>query len=113
MNLDFFIAHTKMNIRLYKQQSVCGKFLKTSPKTVEKISQDNTKEFEDYMNEEYKSKLNKCLHCKIEMQIFSPTAVECPKYGLADTKLLMKDYHKFTNSYLEPSKQIVLQNNPT
>ena len=32
-------------------------------------------------------------------------AVECPKCGLADTKLLMKDYHKFTNSYLEPSKQ--------
>ena len=39
------------------------------------------------------------------MQIVSPTAVECPKCGLADTKLLMKDYHKFTNSYLEPSKQ--------
>ena len=43
--------------------------------------------------------------CKVEMQIVSPTAVECPKCGLADTKLLMKDYHKFTNSYLEPSKQ--------
>ena len=48
---------------------------------------------------------NKCPHCKIEMQSFSPTTVECPKCGLADTKLLMKDYHKFTNSYLEPSKQ--------
>ena len=48
---------------------------------------------------------NTCLRCKVEMQIVSPTAVECPKCGLADTKLLMKDYHKFINSYLEPSKQ--------
>ena len=39
------------------------------------------------------------------MQSFSLTTLECPKCGLADTKLLMKDYHKFTNSYLEPSKQ--------
>ena len=39
------------------------------------------------------------------MQSFSPTTVECPKCGLVDTKLLMKDYHKFTNSYQEPSKQ--------
>ena len=39
------------------------------------------------------------------MQSFSHIILECPKCGLADTKLLMKDYHKFTNSYLEPSKQ--------
>ena len=61
--------------------------------------------FEDKLNEDLLLNQNKCPHYKIEMQSFSPTAVECPKCGLADTKLLMKDYHKFTNSYLEPSKQ--------
>ena len=75
-----------------------------SPKTVEKLSQD-IKELVVEIQEEHQSKLNKCPHCQIEMQIFSPTAAECPNCRLADTTLSMMDYHKFTNSYLEPSKQ--------
>ena len=78
-----------------------AKWLQKSLKTVE----EDIAAFEDYMNEDLLLNQNKCPHCKIEMQSFSPTAVECPKCGLADTYLLMKDYHKFTNSYLEPSKQ--------
>ena len=80
------------------------KNLKNSPKRVEKLSQDIA-EFEDYMNEDLLLKINKCPRCKIEMQVFSPTALECLNCGLADTKLLLMDYHKFTNTYLEPSKQ--------
>ena len=73
-------------------------------KTVEELKEDIAA-FEDYMNAEHQKMINKCPHCKIEMQSFSHIILECPKCGLADTKLLMKDYHKFTNSYLEPSKQ--------
>ena len=78
------------------------KNLKRSLKTAEDLKEDIT-QFENKLNADMLQ--NKCPHCKIEMQSFSPTTVECPKCGLADTKLLMKDYHKFTNSYLEPSKQ--------
>ena len=78
------------------------KNLNKSLKTVEELSEDIT-QFENKLNADMLQ--NKCPHCKIEMQIVSPTAVDCPKCGLADTKPLMKDYHKFTNSYLEPSKQ--------
>ena len=73
------------------------KNLKNSPKRVEKLSEDIAA-FEDYMNEDLLLNQDKCPHCKIEMQSFSPTALECPKCGLTDTKFLMKDY-------LEPSKQ--------
>ena len=80
-----------------------AKWLKKNLKTV-KLKEDIAA-FEDKLNEDLLLNQNKCKSCKIEMQSFSPTAVEYPKCGLADTKLLMKDYHKFTNSYLEPSKQ--------
>ena len=79
------------------------KNLKKSPKTVEELKEDIT-QFENNLHEDLLLNRNKCPHCKIEMQR-ALTAVECPKCGLADTKLLMKDYHKFTNSYQEPSKQ--------
>ena len=46
---------------------------------------------EDYMNAERRKMINKCPHCKIEMQSFSHIILECPNCGLADTKLLMKD----------------------
>ena len=87
-------------MKLYKQQSGLRKNLKTA----EELSEDIT-QFENKLNADMLLNQNKCKSCKVEMQIVSPTAVECPKCGLADTKLLMKDYHKFTNSYLEPSKQ--------
>ena len=80
------------------------KNLNNSLKTAEELSEDIT-QFENKLNADMLLNQNKCPRCKVEMQIVSPTAVECPKCGLADTKLLMKDYHKFTNSYLEPSKQ--------
>ena len=80
------------------------KNLNKSPKTAEELKEDIT-QFENNLNEDMLLNRNKCPHCKIKMQSFSPTTVECPKCGLADTKLLMKDYHKFTNSYQEPSKQ--------
>ena len=80
------------------------KNLKNSPKRVEKLSQDIA-EFEDYMNEDLLLNQHKCPRCKIEMQSFSHNLFECPRCGLADTKLLLMDYHKFTNRYLEPSKQ--------
>ena len=73
-------------------------------KTVEELSEDIT-QFENKLNADMLLNQNKCPHCKIEMQSFSHIILECPKCGLADTKLLIKDYHKFTNSYLEPSKQ--------
>ena len=79
------------------------KNLNKSLKTVEELKEDVT-QFENNLNEDLLLNQNKCPHCKIEMQR-APTSVERPKCGLADTKLLMKDYHKFTNSYLEPSKQ--------
>ena len=79
------------------------KNLNKSLKTVEELSEDIT-QFENNLNEDLLLNQSKCPHCKIEMQR-APTSVECPKCGLADTKLLMKDYHKFTNSYLELSKQ--------
>ena len=78
------------------------KNLNTSPKTAEELKEDIT-QFENNLNEDLLLNRNKCPHCKIEMQR-ALTAVECPKCGLADTKLLMKDYHKFTNGYQEPSK---------
>ena len=79
-----------------------AKWLKKNLKTAEELKEDIT-QFENKLNADMLQ--NKCPHCKIEMQSFSPTTVKCPKCGLADTKLLMKDYHKFTNSYLEQSKQ--------
>ena len=81
-----------------------AKWLKKNLKTAEELKEDIT-QFENKLNADMLQ--NKCPHCKIEMQSFSPvvTTVECPKCLLADTKLLMKDYHKFTNSYQEPSKQ--------
>ena len=79
-----------------------AKWLKKNLKTAEELKEDIT-QFENKLNAGMLQ--NKCPHCKIEMQSFSPTTVECPKCGLADAKLLMKDYHKFTNSYQEPSKQ--------
>ena len=96
-----------MNLHKDKYQSLQAakwleKNLNKSLKTVEELSEDIT-QFENKLNADMLQ--NKCPHCKIEMQSFSSTAVECPKCGLADTKLLMKDYHKFSNSYLEPSKQ--------
>ena len=74
--------------------------LENSPK---RLSQDIAA-FEDYTNEDLLLNQNKCPHCKINMQSFSPTAVESPKCGLADTK---KDYHhEPSQSYLEsPLKQ--------
>ena len=81
------------------------KNLNKSPKTVEELKEDIT-QFENNLNEDLLLNRNKCPHCKIEMATLNNKAtVECPKCGLADTKLLMKDYHKFTNSYQEPSKQ--------
>ena len=99
MNLSVLMKLYKNKYEALQAAKWLQKNLKNSP-----LSQDIAA-FEDYMNEDLLLNQNKCPHCKIEMQSFSPTAVECPKCGLADTKLLMKDYHKFTNSYLEPSKQ--------
>ena len=79
------------------------KNLNKSLKTVEELSEDMT-QFENKLNADMLLNQNKCSHCKIEMATLN-AAVECPKCGLADTKLPMKDYHKFTNSYLEPYKQ--------
>ena len=77
--------------------------LNKSFKTAEELKEDLT-QFENKLNAD--TLQNKCPHCKIEMATLNNKAtVECPKCGLADTKLLMKDYHKFTNSYQEPSKQ--------
>ena len=81
------------------------KNLNKSLKTVEELSEDIT-QFENKLNADMLLNQNKCPHCKIEMATLNnKAAAECPKCGLADTKLLMKDYHKFINSYLEPSKQ--------
>ena len=98
-----------MNLHKDKYQSLqAAKWLKKNLnknlKTVEELSEDIT-QFENKLNADMLLNQNKCPHCKLEMQSFSHIILECPKCGLADTKLLMKDYHKFTNSYLEPSKQ--------
>ena len=55
-----------------------------SPKT--ELSEDII-QFENKLNADMLLNQNKCPRCKVEMQIVSPTAVECPKCGLADTKL--------------------------
>ena len=39
------------------------------------------------------------------MQFFSPNTVGCPKCGLASPRLIPMDYHQFTKSYQEPTKQ--------
>ena len=39
------------------------------------------------------------------MQIFSPNTVGCTKCGLASPRLIPMDYHQFTKSYQEPTKQ--------
>ena len=57
------------------------------------------------MNEDLLLNQHKYPHCKIEIQSFSHNLLECSRCGLADTKLLLMDYHNFFNSYLEPSKQ--------
>ena len=43
--------------------------------------EENIAAFEDKLNEDLLLNQNKCKGCKIEMQSFSPTAVECPKCG--------------------------------
>ena len=99
-----------MNLHKDKyQSSQAAKWLKKnlnkSLKTVEELKEDIT-QFENKLNADMLLNQNKCPRCKVEMATLNnKAAVECPKCGLADTKLLMKDYHKFTNSYLEPSKQ--------
>ena len=98
-------------MKLYKNKYEAlqaAKWLQKNLKTVEEdiaAFEEDIAAFEDKLNEDLLLNRNKCPHCKINMRSFSPTAVECPKCGLADTKFLMKDYHKITNSYLEPSKQ--------
>ena len=68
------------------------KNLNKSPKTAEELKEDIT-QFENNLNEDLLLNRNKCPHCKIEMATLNNKAtVECPKCGLADTKLLMKDF---------------------
>ena len=71
-----------------------AKWLKKNLKTAEELKEDIT-QFENKLNADMLLNQNKCPHCKIEMATLNNKAtVECPKCGLADTKLLMKDYHK-------------------
>ena len=58
------------------------------------------------MNEELQSMQNKCPHCRIDFFPPADNTVECPRCGLADTMLILKDYDKFTDSYSTPSKQV-------
>ena len=102
MSLSVLIKLHKNKYQSLQAAKWLKKNLNKSLKTAEELKEDIT-QFENKLNADILQ--NKCPHCKIEMQSFSPTTVECSKCGLADTKLLMKDYHKFTNSYLEPSKQ--------
>ena len=102
MSLSVLIKLHKNKYQSLQAAKWLKKNLNKSLKTVEELKEDIAA-FEDKLNADMLQ--NKCPHCKVEMQIVSPTTVECPKCGLADTKLLMEDYHKFTNSYQEPSKQ--------
>ena len=65
-----------------------AKWLQKNLKTVEEdiaAFEEDIAVFEDKLNEDLLLNQNKCKGCKIEMQSFSPTAVEYPKCGLADT----------------------------
>ena len=102
--MDFYNSIYKNKYAAYQAAKWYQKNLKNSPKTVEKLTQDIAK-FEDDLQEEHQKMLNKCPHCKIEMQIFSPNTVGCTKCGLASPRLIPMDYHQFTKSYQEPTKQ--------
>ena len=102
--MDFYNSIYKNKYAAYEAAKWYQKNLKNSPKTVEKLTQDIAK-FEDDLQEEHQKMLNKCPHCKIEMQIFSPNTVGCTKCGLASPRLIPMDYHQFTKSYQEPTKQ--------
>ena len=96
--MDFYKTIYKNKYAAYQAAKWYQKNLKNSPKTVEKLTQDIAK-FEDDLQEEHQKMLNKCPHCKIEMQMFSPNTVGCPKCGLASPRLIPMNY------YQEPTKQ--------
>lgn len=73
--------------------------------TISKLLSREIQEFENYVNEEHQSNFDKCPHCKVEFVPAAENTVECPRCGLADNKIILMDYHKFTNSYSTPSKQ--------
>ena len=102
--MDFYNSIYKNKYAAYQAAKWYQKNLKNSPKTVEKLTQDIAK-FEDDLQEEHQKMLNKCPHCKIKMQIFSPNTVGCTECGLASARLIPMDYHQFTKSYQEPTKQ--------
>ena len=86
MSLSVLMKFYKNKYEALQAAKWLKKNLNKSLKTAEELKEDIT-QFENKLNADMLLNQNKCPRCKVEMQILSPTAVECPKCGLADTKL--------------------------